>query len=123
MREFITDLWEEASDFFEDIYDHLIDRDDDHRKATVEVSINGLTRKVRPAYIFAQRIEAILILIISCSIIISAVTASFLGFPTLSDLLHMLIFSWWGRCIMIIIGLSYFLISVWRLLHLGTKRI
>jgi hypothetical protein len=51
------------------------------------------------------------------------VTASFLGFETLSDRLHVLINTIWGRAIMLIIGLSYFIIAFWKILHLQSERL
>jgi len=45
-------------------------------------------------------------------------TATFLGFPQLSDLLDALIYNSLGRIFMAIIGTSYLITALWHLLHL-----
>lgn len=121
LREFYEELGEETTDFFEDFWEHLSHQKPTHPIHKREVLINGVTTTVRPAYIFAERIDNFLKIIFGGSIIISAFTSSFLGFTKLSDLLEVLIFTFWGRMIMVLIGISYLIIALWKLMHLGRK--
>jgi hypothetical protein len=121
VEKFIEELWEEIADFFEDFYESLTGKHED-KVSTKTAVVNGVAVKVRPAYIFAERIDNLLKLIFGLSITISAFTASFLGFASLSDLVDVLIKSLWGRAIMIFLGLSYIVISIWKLLHLFTGK-
>lgn len=119
--EFIEDFLEEAEDFFEDFFEHAVRRHPSKPKKERRAVINGTVAQVRPAYIFAERIDNFVRIVFGVSIIISALTATFLGFQTMSDLLAVLIGSLWGRAIMLIIGLSYFIIAIWKLMHIKDK--
>lgn len=123
MKHFFEEVFDEAGDFFEDIWDHLLQKEDDHKKKQVTVVMNGTSVSVRPAYLFAERVDKVLLMIIGSSIFISAFSSSFLGFTKLSDLLDILIFTLLGRIIMAVIGGSYFLIAFWKLNHLGEKHV
>lgn len=121
MKDFLEELWDEASDFFEDLWEHIAKKEKDTKRASRTVVTDAVTMRVRPAYIFAERIEKVLSMFIGISIISSAVSSTFLGFSSLSDLLKTLIFTFWGRGVMIVIGGSYFLIAFWKLYHLNEK--
>lgn len=121
LREFYEELGEEVTDFFEDFREHVTHQKPTHPTAKREMVVNGVTMTVRPAYIFAERIDNLLKIIFGGSIIISAFTSSFLGFTKLSDLLDVLIFTFWGRMTMVLIGASYLIIASWKLMHLGQK--
>lgn len=81
--------------------------------------IDGTVTAVRPAYLFAERVNNLLQFVFGMSIVISAITASYLGFSSLSELLKVLIFSFWGRTIMLVIGFSYLIVAIWKLMHLS----
>ena len=119
MGDFFEELFDEAEDFFEDFFEHLLERRPKEPSKKKTLVVNGVAVAVRPAYVFAERVDNALKGIFGVSIFISAVTASFLGFSSLSELLDALIFSFWGRAVMLIIGLSYLLIAVWKFMHLG----
>lgn len=116
--DFLEELWEEIADFFEDFWEHLLKRQPKVPPKLKKVEVSGAVLTVRPAYLFAERIDNLLKIVFGVSILLSALTASFLGFSSLSDLLSVLIFSFFGRLIMGIIGISYLIIAVWKLLHL-----
>lgn len=117
---FLEELWEEAADFFEDFWDHLTEREITAKK-TKTLVVSGAEVAVRPAYLFAERIDNLLKFIFGLSIALSAFTATFLGFSSLSELVDTLINSVWGRVSMFIIGISYLIIALWKLLHLENK--
>jgi|GEM_PF-4349574 len=111
---FVEEVAEEAKDFFEDFFELLAERTRE-KKPALEVGA------ARPAFFFAQRIESILAVIFGASILVSAVTATFLGFSTIGELLGALINSWWGRILMGVIGSSYLVTALWRLLNIRQK--
>lgn len=129
-NEFIEEVWDELeiSDYFENIGEEAADffknffKPYDHKKPTEEdyktIKMYGFMQYVRPAYIFAERIDNLLKILFSISIITSALVASIWGFTRLSELIEFLIASTIGRVIIFIIGVSYLLIAVWKLIHL-----
>lgn len=120
MKDFFDEIWDEASDFFEDFFEQLGKRPE--KKPVKKTAVlNGVEVVVRPAYLFAERVDLLLRIVFGLSIMLSAVTASFLGFATLSELLKELIFTLFGRLLMMIIGCSYLMTAVWRMLHLRQK--
>lgn len=122
----LNDFWEEfideISDFFEDYAEHIFKRRPKHVPKERKIAVNGVMVMVRPAYLFAERIDNFLKVLFGISICISAITATFLGFTKLSDLLEVLINSLWGRSLMFVIGGSYLLTAFWRLMHLGDRK-
>lgn len=119
LKEFFEELLDEVSDFFEDYAEHLFGKKPKHPPKEKRAVVDGALVVVRPAYLFAERIDNLLKIVFGVSIFISAITATFLGFSTLSALLDVLINSLWGRSIMIVIGISYVLTAFWKILHLG----
>ncbi len=119
MKEFFEEIWDELTDFIEDFDELLTRRPNTHRKTEFKTTVvNGVAVRVRPAYIFAERIDHTLKLLIGLSILISTFTVSFYGFASLSDLIKVLIHTLWGRGIMFILGMSYVITATWKLLHL-----
>lgn len=118
MSGIFEELFEEAGDFFEDFWEHLSHKP--HHKPTSEKQIvkDGMLLTVRPAYAFAERVDNLLKLVFGISIIVSAISASYLGFASVTDLLKVLIFSIPGRVVLGVIGLSYAVIALWKLLHI-----
>ncbi|MBN1502611.1 hypothetical protein JW930_03635 [Candidatus Woesearchaeota archaeon] len=121
LKDFIKDIeeiWEEAEDFFEDLYASIFHKKSIKIKQVRRVTLYGLFVGVRPAYAFAERIENMLKIVFGVSIFMSGILATFWGFTRTSDLLEALIKSLAGRAIIVIIGISYFLLGVWKLLHI-----
>lgn len=118
--DFFDEIIDEVDDFIEDFAEHFGKKPRKQIRER-EVTINGVATRVRPAYIFAERIDNVLKIIFGLSILISATTSSFLGIETLSGLLDVLITTFWGRFLMVLIGFSYFIIAFWKLLHLHSK--
>lgn len=119
LGEFWEELTDEISDFFEDYAEHLFKKKPSHPPKERKAVVHGALVVVRPAYLFAERIDNLLKIVFGISICISAITATFLGFASLSDLVDVLINSIWGRGLMLVIGSSYLLTAFWRILHLG----
>jgi hypothetical protein len=120
MTEFFEELWDEVTDFNEDLWEHLLKKPSRKVKTKTAI-IGGVEISVRPAYIFAERIDNLLKVIFGFSIAISAFTATFLGFSSLSELIHVLTNSILGRVGMFLIGISYLVIAFWKLLHLDKE--
>ncbi len=121
LKEFWEELTDEIGDFFEDYAEHLFKKKPTHSPKKKTAVINGALVVVRPAYLFAERIDNIIKIVFGVSLSISAFTATFLGFSSLSQLVDVLINSFWGRSIMFAIGISYLLTAFWKLLHLGDR--
>lgn len=118
MKDFIEEIADEISDFFEDFREHALRKGVKQKVQTKEAVINGVLVNVRPAYIFAERIDNLLKILFGISITVSAFTASFFGFATLSQLVESLVNSLWGRIIMFVVGISYLIIAIWKLMHI-----
>lgn len=116
---FFTEIWDEAEDFFDDFGEHLFNRRRQREIEDRRVKLNGVITKVRPAYLFAERLDNMLKLLFGFSMCISAVTASFYGYSTLSQLLTALINSPWGRVIIFVIGMSTLITGIWKMFHLN----
>ena len=119
MREFMEEIREEFWDFVEDFGDVLRrrkPRDDVKQKSVV---VGGQLAFVRPAYLFAERIDNMLKILFGVSVLLSAVTSTFVGFASLSGLVEALLNTFLGRVILFVIGLSYLIIASWKILHLG----
>lgn len=124
MNEFFEEFWDEITDYFEDIFNHLsYKKVADKPINTRETVIGGVKVAVRPAYLFAERIDNMLKIIFAVSICVSALTATFFGFVKLSDLLDVLILTIPGRIFMFFIGITSFLSAFWKILHLGNKAV
>ncbi len=121
MDTFLEEFTEEVTDFGEDFWEHIAHRTPAKPHKRERMVVGGVSVSVRPAYVFAERIDNILKAIFGISICISALTATFLGFTKLSDLLNILITTFWGRGVMFIIGTSYLILAIWKLMHLGKK--
>jgi len=122
IREFWEEFVEEISDFIEDYAEHLFNKRPVHPPKKRTIVVGGALVAVRPAYLFAERIDNFLKIIFGISICISAITATFLGFTRLSELLDVLIATLWGRGIMFVIGASTLLTAFWRILHLKDRK-
>ena len=110
----LEELFEEAEDFFEDLFENIFVKRKFKFKKLKKIKLYGTIVAVRPAFLFAERIESLLKILFGFSILISGIIASFWGFTRLSDLMTALITSFVGR-IIIIIGFSYFLLGIWKL--------
>ena len=87
---------EEAEDFFDDFYEDFFKKKR-VKKQLRKAKIFGTTVAVRPAYLFAEKVENVLKVIFGISIFISGLMASFWGFTRTSELLTALINSFTGR--------------------------
>jgi hypothetical protein len=116
-RRFWQLLWEEIDDFFED-FTEAIFRTRFRRYAPRHVQLGGVSMAVRPAVLFADRLDTLLKLVFGVSITVSAWTATFVGFVKLSDLLDVLISTTAGRACMMVIGLCATLSALWKLLQI-----
>ena len=107
-----SEFFEDAGDFFEDIFEHLFEKDEEKKKKGV-----SLTERTKHAYQFTERVDSLIKMIFGGSIIMSAVVASAWGFASVGDIVREFVDSWPGRIILIIIGVSYFMNGLWRFFH------
>lgn len=119
MRELIEEIREEFTDFIEDFADLIKRRPPRKNVAQKPAVVGGQLTFIRPAYLFAERVDNAIKIFFGGSILVSAITATFVGFASLSDLVDVLIKSWYGRLLMVIIGFSYLIVAVWKTLHLN----
>lgn len=110
---------DEFTDFFEDLFEHFVHVKSKHEHKKRETVIGGAVVFVRPAYIFAERIDNLIKMIFGISVIVSSISASIYGFTSLSGFVSFFVESLTGRIMLFIVGLSYLLIATWKLLHLG----
>ena len=109
----MKELKEESSDFFDDfVHPKKV------RSKLKNIKFYKANTAVRPAYLFAVRIEGLLHVIIGVSVFVSGMFAAFWGFTRTSELLGSLINSVYGRILMVVIGFSYFVLGIWKLLNL-----
>jgi hypothetical protein len=119
MRELIAEIKEEFIDFIED-YKELIRRQPPSKDMKQKPAVlSGEMRLIRPAYLFAERVENGIKFLFGGSVVLSAITSTFIGFASLSGLVDTLLKSLPGRAILLIIGLSYLIIALWKTLHLN----
>lgn len=118
MKELFDEIIEEAADFFEDLWEHLAHKPLHKPSKQKHIVKDGVMMTVRPAYAFAERVDNLLKLVFGVSIVISAITATYLGFASVTDLLKILIFSIPGRILLGVIGVSYMTLALWKLLHI-----
>lgn len=119
MREFIEEIREEFLDFIEDFGDLLRKRPPRQDIKQKPAVIRGQMTFIRPAYLFAERVENSIKILFGASILLSAITSTIVGFASLSTLVEVLVKTWVGRLFMIVIGLSYLIVAVWKTLHLN----
>ena len=119
MRELIAEIKEEFVDFIEDFGDLLRKRTPTKEYDQKPAVIGGQLAFIRPAYLFAERVENGLKIVFGISVIMSAITSTFVGFASLSGLVEELISTLAGRLILFVIGFSYVIIATWKTLHLN----
>lgn len=119
MRELISEIKEEFFDFVDD-YNELVGKRTSHKKYPKKPAvIKGELAFVRPAYLFAERVENLLKIVFGVSVLLSAITSTFVGFASLSGLVETLVESIAGRLTLFVIGLSYVVVALWKTLHLN----
>lgn len=107
-----NEFFEEAGDFFEDIFEHFFEKDEEKKKKGT-----SLTERTKHAYHFTERVDSFMKMIFGASILISAVIATTWGFASVGDIVKAFVESWIGRIALVIIGISYFVNGLWRFLH------
>lgn len=119
MRELIAEIKDELIDFIDD-YKELIRKQPPSNKAGQKPAvISGQMTLIRPAYLFAERVENGIKFLFGVSVLLSAITSTFVGFASLSGLVEVLLKSIPGRLILLVIGFSYLVIALWKTLHLN----
>lgn len=122
MREFIGEVREEFWDFVEDFGDLIRKRPPRKEVKQKPAVVGGQLAFVRPAYLFAERIDNTLKILFGGSVVLSAITSTFIGFTSLSGLVEALIGTLVGRIGLFTIGLSYLIIASWKILHLNKPK-
>lgn len=106
------EIWEEAKDFFEDIVEHLFEKEKyKHRDPSY------IQKRTQLAYQFTERVDNLIKIMFGISIFISAVVSAVWGFTAMGDMVKILLTSYIGRFFLILIGVSYTVNGIWRLLH------
>lgn len=119
MKELIAEIKEEFIDFLED-YKELVRKQPPAKGGKQKSAvISGQMTLIRPAYLFAERVESGIKFLFGGSVVLSAITSTFVGFASLSGLVDTLLKSIPGRLILFVIGISYLIIAIWKTLHLN----
>lgn len=116
LKELIEEIQEEAADFWEDVSEHLFKGK--KLPATIEKTNALPLSTIRPAYLFADRVDSLIKILFGVSIIVSGIGAAFWGFSSISDLVKALVDSLLGRLVLVIVGLSYLITGIWKFFHL-----
>jgi len=119
----MDDFLEEFADFWQELLEDLHLFKHKKKPPLREVDVYGQTQFLRPAFIFAEKVENVLKIVAGVSIVISGIMATFWGFTGTGEILKALINSSLGRILIVIIGSSYFIIGLWKLLNLNKKKI
>lgn len=122
MRDLLLEVREEFLDFIEDYNDLIRRRPPQKEIENKPAVIRGELTYIRPAYLFAERVDNGIKMLFGLSILISAVTSTFIGFASLSQLVEVLIETLAGRLLMLVIGISYLIVALWKTLHLNKKQ-
>lgn len=121
MRALIAEIKEEFVDFIDDYNDLIRRRPSKKQLAKKAAVIRGELTFIRPAYLFAERVDNGIKILFGVSVVISALTSTFFGFASLSGLVETLIKTAPGRILLFVIGFSYVIIALWKTLHLNAK--
>lgn len=108
------EVFEEAHDFFEDIYEHLFEREKSEQKSDFTI----LARTKR-AYHFSERIDCVMKIIFGVSIFVTALISTIWGYVSVGELVEDLMSSIPGRIALGTIGISYMINGYWRYIHIG----
>lgn len=108
----MSEFFDDAQDFFEDIFEHFFERDEEKKKKGVT-----LAERTKHAYQFTERVDSLMKMIFGASIIVSAIIASAWGFASVGDIVKAFVESWPGRIVLVIIGISYSVNGLWRFSH------
>lgn len=120
MKEFIEEIKEEFVDFIDDFGDLIKKRPPRKDIKQKPAVIGGQHMFIRPAYLFAERVDNAIKILFGVSVLLSAATSTFVGFASLSGLVEVLIETLAGRLLLIVIGFSYLIVAVWKTLHLNS---
>lgn len=108
----LKEFFDDAGDFFEDVFEHLFEKNEENKKKGA-----SLSERTQHAYHFTERVDSLMKLIFGGSIFISAIIASAWGFASVGDIVKVFVDSWPGRITLILIGISYFINGFWRFFH------
>jgi len=106
------EIIEEAKDFFEDVFEHLFEKDGKKHKDSATV-----LKRTKLAYHFTERVDSLMKIIFGISILVSAIVASVWGFTAVGDMVRALATNLFGRSALFLIGASYMVNGIWRLFH------
>lgn len=106
------EIWEEGKDFFEDIVEHLLEKEKYKHRDPLYIQ-----NRTKLAYQFTERVDSLIKIIFGFSIFISAIVSTVWGFTAMGDMVKMLLTSAIGRFLLVLIGVSYTVNGIWRLLH------
>ncbi len=83
-----------------------------------KIELYGTVVMVRPAYVLAEKVVNLLKIIFGVSIIASGFVAAYWGVTRVSELISLLVTTTLGRIIIIVIGLSYLIVGLWKLANI-----
>ncbi len=122
-RKAFEDFFEELGDFLGDVFKFIYKkRLKKGYKKLRKIDYYGASIMVRPAYVFAERLDNFFKALFGLCILVSGLIASFWGFTRLQDLLDFLILTITGRIIIIVIGICYLILGLWKLINIKESK-
>lgn len=113
-HEWIEELWDGVVDLGDDLLETFLGRRPRKRKEPIETNLYGTLTLVRPAYLFATRVNGMVKVIAGVSVLGSALLATVWGYASTKDLLAALVSSLPGRIVAMILGFSILIVGLWE---------
>ena len=114
LLEWFDEFWDGALDFSEDLLEIFFGERARERRKPIATNLYGSLALVRPAYLFATRVNGLVKIVAGVSVLGSALLATLWGYASTKDLLLALIESLLGRVIAVLLGCSILVVGLWE---------
>lgn len=115
LKKLRKDLRKLAEGFLDDVDDFCCIIFKKRRKIHKRMK-KGMGKQGKPAYSASERIRGFLYVIIGASLVLTAIIASRYGVTGIGDLLNLLINTWWGRLLILLIGAANLMYGLYKLI-------
>jgi hypothetical protein len=109
-----AELADEGADFFEDLGEALFRRKRTREREPIRTNLYGTKTLVKPAYLFARRVNGLVKTVAGVSVLGSAIFATVWGYASTKDLMALLLDSLAGRIVAVVLGLSMLTVGLWE---------
>ena len=118
-------MWKSLKEYFEDLREDSVELLDDFRERLINPSKKPykihrrvkkkMVKRGRSALALAERIRGVIYVVVSISIIFTAIIALTEGLAGLKEIIIFLIQSWFGRIVALFIGIAYLIYGIWKI--------